>query len=485
MALASGTGDHVLEPLGPLHLSGGGGYEVTHYTWDSQNRLTGVSTPGNGAHAYSYDHRTRRVGVTSHTAEGAGAGAKRRAISFVGGLSAAEWEAENSPPDLSGAPAVEYTRGPDMGGGVGGLLYSLRREVGASVQVAKYNLSNGRGDIVAQSDQSAALTWTANYEAGGKRTKETGSNADKQRANSKDEDPTGLLNEGFRYRDLETMTWLSRDPAGFVDGPNLYAYVRQNPWTAWDPLGLEEWKPGTEKARDELLNTRQGKETIENIRKAEESYGPRLEKEIEKTKGVIASARTEEQKTIQQIYLTQLESAQKAWSDAGQQITIELGDPKAVSQNAGGGVFRPDDFKLMVDPNTFYFQSSAVTRKGSLVPGGVYIQATLAETIHHELIHASDRLSHNTLVQFLRWNNSNSSASSPNMSESNAVKLTNNFQAETGRPPRTTYGHNDWKRNFGTARIRGNVVPLDKAQYIQPQNNGTWLYDPPQNEPTR
>jgi hypothetical protein len=32
--------------------------------------------------------------------------------------------------------------------------------------------------------------------------------------------------------------WLSRDPAGFVDGPNLYAYVMQNPWTGWDPDGL-------------------------------------------------------------------------------------------------------------------------------------------------------------------------------------------------------------------------------------------------------
>lgn len=36
--------------------------------------------------------------------------------------------------------------------------------------------------------------------------------------------------------------WLSRDPAGFVDGPNLYAYVKQNPWSVFDPLGLEsEW----------------------------------------------------------------------------------------------------------------------------------------------------------------------------------------------------------------------------------------------------
>ncbi|MCW0220386.1 MAG: hypothetical protein OJI67_18815, partial [Prosthecobacter sp.] len=97
----------------------------------------------------------------------------------------------------------------------------------------------GRGDIVAQSDGNATLTWTASYEAYGKRPAETGTNEDKQRANSKDEDPTGLLNEGFRYRDIETGVWMSRDPAGFVDGPNLYAYVKQNPWTSFDPLGLQ------------------------------------------------------------------------------------------------------------------------------------------------------------------------------------------------------------------------------------------------------
>jgi hypothetical protein len=40
------------------------------------------------------------------------------------------------------------------------------------------------------------------------------------------------------YRDLETGVFLSRDPAGQVDGPNVYTYVRQNPWTMFDPLGL-------------------------------------------------------------------------------------------------------------------------------------------------------------------------------------------------------------------------------------------------------
>jgi len=44
------------------------------------------------------------------------------------------------------------------------------------------------------------------------------------------------------YRDLETGTFLTRDPAGFIDGPNLYAYVNQNPWTAFDPEGLDAEK---------------------------------------------------------------------------------------------------------------------------------------------------------------------------------------------------------------------------------------------------
>jgi RHS repeat-associated protein len=35
--------------------------------------------------------------------------------------------------------------------------------------------------------------------------------------------------EAHAYRDLETGQFITRDPAGFVDGPNVYTYVRQNP----------------------------------------------------------------------------------------------------------------------------------------------------------------------------------------------------------------------------------------------------------------
>jgi RHS repeat-associated protein len=45
----------------------------------------------------------------------------------------------------------------------------------------------------------------------------------------------------FRNRDYATSLgrWVQKDPAGFVDGSSLYAYVRSNPRSNVDPLGLQ------------------------------------------------------------------------------------------------------------------------------------------------------------------------------------------------------------------------------------------------------
>jgi RHS repeat-associated protein len=168
----------------------------------------------------------------------------------------------------------ETIRGSDMGGGVGGVLYTL---VNGQRQ---FNSYNSRGDVVNTSNDSGNSTWQGAYEALGTRTAERGSNPSRQRANTKDEDPTGLLNEGFRYRDLETGLFITRDPLGFVDGPNVYTYVRQNPWSGFDPDGLKEkkfqiledkdvdneWGKGTAKAnRDEA-----GYQKLSNVSWAED-----------------------------------------------------------------------------------------------------------------------------------------------------------------------------------------------------------------------
>jgi RHS repeat-associated protein len=48
----------------------------------------------------------------------------------------------------------------------------------------------------------------------------------------------GLTRTYFRGYDPSLGRWLSPDPLGFADGPNLYAYVRGNPINYVDPMGL-------------------------------------------------------------------------------------------------------------------------------------------------------------------------------------------------------------------------------------------------------
>ncbi len=66
------------------------------------------------------------------------------------------------------------------------------------------------------------------------------SSANPWRFASKRHDPeTGWILFGRRYYDAETARWTTRDPRGYDDGPNLYAYVHNSPLTHIDFYGLE------------------------------------------------------------------------------------------------------------------------------------------------------------------------------------------------------------------------------------------------------
>ncbi len=67
----------------------------------------------------------------------------------------------------------------------------------------------------------------------------TGALTDHFRKNTKEESDSGLINEGQRYFDPEMGRFLTADPLGLADGTNPYTYVHQNPWTNFDPEGLE------------------------------------------------------------------------------------------------------------------------------------------------------------------------------------------------------------------------------------------------------
>jgi RHS repeat-associated protein len=54
----------------------------------------------------------------------------------------------------------------------------------------------------------------------------------------------GLWLTQYRAYSPELARWLSEDPAGFEDGPNLYGYVANQPTQAIDPFGLQLYVPG-------------------------------------------------------------------------------------------------------------------------------------------------------------------------------------------------------------------------------------------------
>lgn len=57
-------------------------------------------------------------------------------------------------------------------------------------------------------------------------------------ASKRHDDETGFVYFSRRYFAPEIGRWITADPAGFADGPNLYAYVHNNPLTRFDLYGL-------------------------------------------------------------------------------------------------------------------------------------------------------------------------------------------------------------------------------------------------------
>src|SRR5260370_41754461 len=70
-------------------------------------------------------------------------------------------------------------------------------------------------------------------------------------AKERDEE-SGLNYHAARYYSLWLCRWMTADPAGRVDGPNLYVFALNNPTMNRDPTGLQ-----TERASDRTEETKE------------------------------------------------------------------------------------------------------------------------------------------------------------------------------------------------------------------------------------
>ncbi|HDL8166635.1 TPA: RHS repeat-associated core domain-containing protein, partial [Yersinia enterocolitica] len=106
----------------------------------------------------------------------------------------------------------------------GQLRYSFDNQIGSSL----LELDNN-GDIISQEEYypfggtalfAARNTIEAKYKT--------------VRYSGKERDATGLYYYGFRYYMPWLGRWLNADPAGTIDGLNLYRMVRNNPISLMD-----------------------------------------------------------------------------------------------------------------------------------------------------------------------------------------------------------------------------------------------------------
>jgi RHS repeat-associated protein len=191
--------------------------------WDAKDRLVGVNN-GNQRIEFTYDGMSRMVSIRQLT-NGIEA-SFRRLVWCDNGISEER--------DATGAVTKRFF---EQGVGL---------ETGPNAGHYYYTRDH-LGGIRELTDSSGNVRARYSYDPFGRRHKSTGDL-------EADFGFTGLFYAGeaelhiarFRAYDPNIGRWLARDPlrmAELEEGPNLYAYVANNPVNAVDPLGLEKSKP--------------------------------------------------------------------------------------------------------------------------------------------------------------------------------------------------------------------------------------------------
>jgi RHS repeat-associated protein len=192
--------------------------------WDAKDRLVAVNT-GNLRTEFTYDGESRMASIRKLVG-----GAEVSFRRFV-------WCDNELCEERSAAGAVTkrfFPQGTKFEDGVNAGNYFYTRDHLGSIR----ELIDGSGSVRARYA----------YDPYGRRTKSTGDvEADFGFTGIFYASETRFSIARFRTYDAELGRWLSRDPMRtpeLKEGPNLFAYVRNNPMNAVDPLGLSTFNAG-------------------------------------------------------------------------------------------------------------------------------------------------------------------------------------------------------------------------------------------------
>ncbi|MFH7321103.1 RHS repeat-associated core domain-containing protein [Desulfurivibrio sp. D14AmB] len=195
---------------------------VTTYQWDYENRLIRVNLPDGARVEFAYDPFGRRIEKQSTGQKGKEVNTTRYVYDGQDIL----FET-----DETGAIGNRYLPGP-------GIDQPLALHQGRHTY---YYHADGLGSITALTDQRGRVVQDYHYDSFGNPRNRKNRIKQPYTFTAREYDrETGLYYYRARYYDAPAGRFISKDPIGFAgDGPNLYAYVLNNPANVVDPTGLK------------------------------------------------------------------------------------------------------------------------------------------------------------------------------------------------------------------------------------------------------
>ncbi|MBG6047260.1 RHS repeat protein [Proteus mirabilis] len=219
--------DQQFDALGnQKHLSTGDALQ-----WDLRGTLAQVNKRGNSEH-YVYASASQRL-IKQQVKILSG----RHIITETHYLPNLEiWQS------TEGGHLTEHREVVDITGNVRALCWKVGFPKGIKNNQLRYSYDDGVGNSGLETDgQGQLVSYEEYYPYGGTAiwSSENAVEANYKtiRYSGKEKDATGMYYYGYRYYQPWIGRWLSADPAGTVDGLNLYRMVRNNPVTLRDPDG--------------------------------------------------------------------------------------------------------------------------------------------------------------------------------------------------------------------------------------------------------
>lgn len=233
----------------------------THYTYDALDRLTSV-TQGSRQTCYTYDAFNRRLSKVDLEQDPITLNWDQKSSTlYFYQQGQNEIGACDSKGTITELRLLGSGKGAEIGAAIamelGGRLFAPIHDHNGNVMC----LINPRNGHTEETYRYSAFGEEQVFDSFNR--KETALNP--WRFSSKHVDQESkLIYFGRRYYDPETGRWLTPDPMGESAGPNLYAYVNNNPLTHFDSYGL--WIESPVARADEQTHFRSTRQDIGNSR---------------------------------------------------------------------------------------------------------------------------------------------------------------------------------------------------------------------------